>query len=95
MTTEPRLSDSIYRKEYPLNPLNFITHLPNTKDESDFVTTWVDRISWRVHFIPSTPSENAVDTEKSFYGNVLSFTEYRMKLSLIEIRSSHRSSGPH
>lgn len=49
---------------------DFITHLPKTKDGYDCITTWVDRISRRVHFIPSRSSDTAVDAAKSFYGNI-------------------------
>jgi hypothetical protein len=37
---------------------------------NDCITTWVYRISWRVHLIPSRSSDTAVDAAKSFYGNV-------------------------
>ena len=49
---------------------DFITHLPKTKDGFDCITTWVDRLSRRVHFIPSRSSDTAVDAAKSFYGNI-------------------------
>ena len=49
---------------------DFSTYLPKTKDEYDSITVWVDRMSRRVHLIPSRPFDNAVDAAKSFHGNV-------------------------
>jgi hypothetical protein len=74
---------------------DFITHLPKTKDGYDCITTLVDRLPRRVHFIPSRSSDTAVDAAKSFYGNIFTLMDCRIKLSRIEIRSSLRSSGEH
>lgn len=49
---------------------DFIVHLPKTKDGKDAVTTWVDRLTRRVHFIPCTVNDTAVDTANSFFSNI-------------------------
>lgn len=49
---------------------DFIVSLPKTKNCLDSSTTWVDRLTRRVHFIPSKNSDNAVDVANSFFRNV-------------------------
>jgi hypothetical protein len=49
---------------------DFITHLPKNKEGYNCITTWVDRLSRRVQFIPSRSSDTAVDDAKSFYCHV-------------------------
>jgi len=49
---------------------DFIVSLPKTKLGYDCITTWVDRLSRRVHFIPSKMSDTAVDVADSFYTHV-------------------------
>ena len=44
--------------------------LPRTKHGFDSITKWVDRLSHRVHFIPSRVDDTAVDVASSFFGNV-------------------------
>lgn len=46
---------------------DFITQLPKTEDGWDAITTWVDRHSRRVHFIPSKGTDTAEDTERAFF----------------------------
>jgi hypothetical protein len=48
---------------------DFFTHLPKTKDGYDYITTWVDRLSRRVHFLPSRSSDSAVDAALSSMRN--------------------------
>jgi len=49
---------------------DFIVKLPETKDGFDCITTWVDRLTRRVHFVKSKSSDTAVDTAKSFFANI-------------------------
>ena len=48
----------------------FIVKLPETKDGFDCITTWVDRLTRRVHFVKIKSSDTAVDTAKSFFANI-------------------------
>ena len=49
---------------------DFIVSLPVTKNGFDSITTWVDRLSRRVHFIPSKSTDSAVDVANLFFSNV-------------------------
>ena len=49
---------------------DFIVSLPKTKNGYDSITTWVDRLSRRVHFIPSKEEDTAVDSANSFFANI-------------------------
>ena len=49
---------------------DFIVQLPRTKSGYDAITTWVDRLSRRVHFIPGKTNDTAVDVAKSFFNVV-------------------------
>ena len=49
---------------------DFIVKLPVTKRRFDSITTWVDRLSRRVHFIPSHTSDTATDVANSFFTNI-------------------------
>ena len=51
---------------------DFIVGLPNTKNGFDATTTWVDRLTRRVHFIPSHSTDTAVDVARSFFKNICS-----------------------
>lgn len=46
---------------------DFIVKLPTTKNGFDCITTWVDRLSRRVHFIPSKVTDTAVDVANQFF----------------------------
>ena len=46
---------------------DFIVSLPATKSGYDAITTWVDRLTRRVHFIPSKTTDTAVDTARNFF----------------------------
>ena len=50
--------------------MDFITHLPRTKRGFDAITTYVDRLSRRVHFVPSRTSDTASDVAKDFFDNI-------------------------
>ena len=49
---------------------DFIVKLPKTKRGFDCITTWVDRLSRRVHFIPSHTTDTATDVADSFFNNI-------------------------
>ena len=48
----------------------FIVSLPKTKNGLNSITTRVDRLSRRVHFIPSKEVDTAVDVANAFYSNM-------------------------
>ena len=52
---------------------DFIVALPKTKNGFDCITTYVDRLSRRVHFIPSKDSDTAVDVANSFFKNIFPY----------------------
>ena len=52
---------------------DFIVSLPKTKNGYNCITTWVDRLSRRVHFIPSKEEDTAVDVANSFYKNIFKY----------------------
>jgi len=49
---------------------DFIVHLPKTKDGYDAITTWVDRLTRRVHFLKCKTSDTAVDVADAFFANI-------------------------
>ena len=49
---------------------DFIVKLPKTKNGYDSITTYVDRLSRRVHFIPCKEKDTAVDVANSFFSNL-------------------------
>lgn len=49
---------------------DFIVSLPKTKNGFDSITTWVDRLTRRVHFIPSKNNDSAVDVANAFFRNL-------------------------
>ena len=50
--------------------MDFITHLPTTKDGYDAIFVVVDRLTKYAHFIPTTSSITALDTAKIFIANI-------------------------
>ena len=50
--------------------MDFITHLPTTATGFDSITTFVDRLSRRVHFVPSRMSDTAKDVAQLFFDNI-------------------------
>lgn len=49
---------------------DFIVGLPKTSKGFDAITTWVDRLSRRVHFIPCRGTDTAVDTVACFFESI-------------------------
>ena len=49
---------------------DFIVKLPKTSDGYDAVTTWVDRLTRRVHFLKSRSTDTAVDAANAFFSNI-------------------------
>jgi len=49
---------------------DFIVKLPKTKNGYDAITTWVDRLTRRVHFIKSRTTDSAVDVANSFFEEI-------------------------
>lgn len=49
---------------------DFIVAQPKTAKGYDAITTWVDRLSRRVHFIPCRTTDNAMDTAEGFFQHV-------------------------
>ena len=49
---------------------DFIVSLPKTKDGYDAITTWVDRLTRRVHFIKSRGTDTAEDVANAFFSNI-------------------------
>ena len=63
---------------------DFSVKLPKTKNGYDSITTYVDRLSLRVHFIPSKDSDTAVDVSNSFFSNL--FKHHGMPDSIVSDR---------
>ena len=49
---------------------DFIVSLPRTSRGFDAITTYVDRLSRRVHFLPCKSDDTALDVAKSFFDNI-------------------------
>ena len=65
---------------------DFIVHLPKTKDGYDAITTWVDKLTRRVHFIKSKTTDTAVDVADSFFTNI--FKHHGLSDSIVSDRDS-------
>ncbi len=48
----------------------FIVKLPKTKKGYNSIIRYVDRLSRRIHFIPSKDSDTTVDIANSFFSNL-------------------------
>lgn len=46
--------------------IDVIVHLPTTEDGSDEITTWVDRLTRRVHFLKSKTFDTGVKCTDAF-----------------------------
>ncbi len=66
--TDPRTLE-IPERRWGSLATDFIVKLPKTKNGFGCITTYVDRLSRRVHFIPSTESGTAVDVANTFFSN--------------------------
>ncbi len=49
---------------------DFIVKLPKTKKGYDAITTWVDRLTRRVHFLKSKTTDTAVDVANDFFEHI-------------------------
>lgn len=49
---------------------DFIVNLPKTRDGFDAITTWVDRLTRRVHFIKSKTTDTAVNVADTFFSDI-------------------------
>lgn len=65
---------------------DFIVHLPKTKGGFDAITTWVDRLTRRVHFLKCKTSDTAVDVADAFFANI--FKLHGLPDSLVSDRDS-------
>ncbi len=63
---------------------DFIVKLPKTKNGFDSITTYVDRLTRRVHFIPSKDSDTAVDVANAFFSHL--FKHHGMPDSIVSDR---------
>ncbi len=59
----------------------FIVKIPKIKNGLDCITTYVDRLSVKIHFIPSKHSTTTVDAPNSFFNNV--FKQYCLPDSIV------------
>lgn len=50
--------------------MDFVTHLPTTEAGYNSITTFLDRFSNRVHFIPSKGTDSATDVADCFFENI-------------------------
>lgn len=50
--------------------MDFVTHLPKTSGGYDWITTFVDRFSKRVHLVSSRGSDTAVDVANCFFVHI-------------------------
>ena len=65
---------------------DFIVKLPKTKNGFDCITTYVDRLSRRVHFVTSKETDTAVDVANSFFSNI--FKHHGMPDSIVSDRDT-------
>jgi len=65
---------------------DFIVRLPKTKEGYDAITTWVDRLTRRVHFVRCKTSDNAVDVANAFFANI--FKLHGLPDSIVSDRDS-------
>ncbi len=66
---------------------DFILKLPKTTNGYDSITTYVDRLSRRVHFIPSKDSDTAVYVANSCFSNLFKNHGMPDSMYLTEIRN--------
>lgn len=58
--------------------------MPKTKNGYDSIQTWVDRLTRRVHFVPSHEIDTAVDVANSYFSNL--FRNYGLPDSIVSDR---------
>lgn len=64
--------------------MDFVTHLPETDRGYNAITTIADRLSRRVHFIPSKVTDSAADCSTTFFNEI--FRLHGMPGSIISDR---------
>lgn len=73
-SNQKKLTDSmsleIPKRRWGSLATDFIVKLPKNKDCYDCITTWVDRLARRVHFLKRKRTATAVDTAESFFANI-------------------------
>ena len=67
--TEPIPLD-VFSRRWGSLATDFIVSLPKTTRGFDAIATWVDRLSRRVHFVPSHVTDTAVQVAESFFHNI-------------------------
>lgn len=50
--------------------MDFVTHLPTTPEAFDCKTTYVDRLTKRIHLVPSGSEDTAETVAKCFFRNI-------------------------
>lgn len=70
---------------------DFIVQLPKTKDGYDAITTWVDRLTRRVHFLKCKTSDTAVNVADAFFANI--FKLHGLPDSIVSDRDSKFTSA--
>ena len=65
---------------------DFIVHLPKTNDGFDAITTWVDRLTRRVHFIKCKTTDTAIDVAENFFSNI--FKHHGLPDNIVSDRDS-------
>ena len=63
---------------------DFIVRLPKSKGGFDAITTWVDLLTRRVHFLSCTTNDTAEDTANAFFSNI--FKHHGMQDSITSDR---------
>lgn len=58
-------------RRWRLISTDFITNFPVTNTGYDAITTYVDRLSRRVHFLPSRTSDSATDIAYEFFTRII------------------------
>lgn len=66
--------------------VDFITHLPRTEEGHDAITVFVDRLSKRVHLIPSRTSDKASKFASDFVKHI--FSQHGLPREIISDRDS-------
>ncbi len=86
LSAEERLQGEEAQKSYCWGSIasNFIVQLRKTKNDYDRITTYADKLSRRVHFVPYKGSDTAFDAANAFSSNL--FEHHGMQDSTISVR---------
>lgn len=71
--------------------MDFVTHLPTTTGGFDCITTFVDRLTKRVHLIPSKSTDTAEDVARCFFEQI--FRLHGLPDSIVSDRDPRFTSG--